>query len=208
MASVNKVILVGNLGADPDVKTFDNGGMIANVSIATSERWTDKQTGEMRENTEWHKVVFNDRLAQIVSQYLRKGSSVYVEGSLRTRKWTDNSGVERYITEVRAMSMQMLGGRSDSVGGARTQSTMTGNQYTAEGYGKQNNNNNNNMFGNPRLHQNQNAPVSYQQNRQQDEESNGQGFYGHDEQSLQSNQPQRLSQMTDGQSVDDGDIPF
>lgn len=204
MASVNKVILVGNLGADPDVKTFDNGGMIANVSIATSERWTDKQTGEMRENTEWHKVVFNDRLAQIVSQYLRKGSSVYVEGSLRTRKWTDNSGAERYITEVRAMSMQMLGGRSDNGGGVR-QSSVSNNQHGTQSHGKQGNDN---MFGNPRLHQNQNAPVSYQQNRQQDDESNGQGFYGHDEQSLQSNQPQRLSQMTDGQSVDDGDIPF
>lgn len=114
MASVNKVILVGNLGANPDVKTFDNGSMIANVSIATSEKWTDKQTGEQRENTEWHKVVFNDRLAQIVSQYLRKGSSVYVEGSLRTRKWTDNNGVERYSTEIRAISMQMLGGKQDS----------------------------------------------------------------------------------------------
>lgn len=204
MASVNKVILVGNLGADPDVKTFDNGGMIANVSIATSERWTDKQTGEQRENTEWHRVVFNDRLAQIVSQYLRKGSSVYVEGSLRTRKWTDNSGAERYITEVRAVSMQMLGSRSDNVGGVRSQSTMPNNQHTTESYGKQNNN----MFGNPRPNQSQNSPVSYQQNRQQDDESNQQGFYGDNEQALQSNQPQRLSQITDGQSVDDGDIPF
>lgn len=114
MASVNKVILVGRLGQDPEIRTFDNGSKIANVSIATSERWTDKQTGEMRENTEWHKVVFNDRLADIVAQYLKKGSSVYVEGSLRTRKWTDNNGVERYSTEIRAMSMQMLGGKQDS----------------------------------------------------------------------------------------------
>lgn len=114
MASVNKVILVGNLGADPDVKTFDNGGMIANVSIATSEKWTDKATGQAKEHTEWHKVVFNDRLADIIGQYLKKGSSVYVEGSLRTRKWTDNSGVERYSTEIRAISMQILGGKQDS----------------------------------------------------------------------------------------------
>lgn len=114
MASVNKVILVGRLGQDPEIRTFDSGGMIANVSIATSDKWTDKQTGEQREHTEWHKVVFNDRLADIVGQYLKKGSSVYVEGSLRTRKWTDNNGVERYSTEIRAISMQMLGGKQDS----------------------------------------------------------------------------------------------
>ncbi len=113
MASVNKVIIIGRLGQDPEIRSFDNGGMIANVSIATSGRWTDKQTGEQREHTEWHKVVFNDRLAQIVAQYLKKGSSVYIEGSLRTRKWTDNNGVERYSTEIRAMSMQMLSSRND-----------------------------------------------------------------------------------------------
>lgn len=113
MASVNKVILVGNLGADPDVKTFQNGGKIANISIATSERWTDKNTGEQREATEWHKVVFNDRLAEIVAQYLKKGSSVYVEGSLKTRKYTDSNGIERYVTEIKAQSMQMLGSRTD-----------------------------------------------------------------------------------------------
>lgn len=114
MASVNKVIIIGRLGQDPEIRTFDNGGMIANVSIATSEKWTDKATGQAKEHTEWHKVVFNDRLAQIVAQYLKKGSSVYIEGSLRTRKWTDNNGVERYSTEIRAMSMQMLGGKQDS----------------------------------------------------------------------------------------------
>lgn len=114
MASVNKVILVGNLGADPEVRKFDNGGMIATISIATSDKWTDKQTGEAKEHTEWHRIIFNDRLAEIVSQYLRKGASVYVEGSLRTRKWTDNNGIDRYSTEVRANSMQMLGSRSDN----------------------------------------------------------------------------------------------
>lgn len=113
MASVNKCIIVGNLGADPEVKTFQNGGKIANISIATTDRWTDKQTGEQKEATEWHRITFNDRLADIVAQYLRKGSQVYVEGSLKTRKYTDNNGVERYVTEIKAQSMQMLGSRTD-----------------------------------------------------------------------------------------------
>ena len=111
MASVNKVILVGNLGRDPEMRTFPSGDQVANVRIATTDRWRDKNTGENRESTEWHSVVFNGRLAEIVGQYLRKGSQVYVEGSLRTRKWTDQSGQERYTTEIRADAMQMLGGR-------------------------------------------------------------------------------------------------
>ena len=122
--SVNKVILVGNLGNDPEVKQFENGGMIANVSIATSERWTDRNTGERKEHTEWHRVVFNNKLAEIAQQYLRKGSQVYVEGSLRTRKWTDpQTGQDRYSTEIRADSMQMLGNRggNDNGGGGRQQ---------------------------------------------------------------------------------------
>jgi single-strand DNA-binding protein len=111
MASVNKVIIVGNLGRDPEMRTFPSGDQVANVTIATTDKWKDKQTGEMKEATEWHRVVFNGRLAEIVGQYLRKGSQVYVEGSLRTRKWTDQSGVEKYSTEIRADQMQMLGGR-------------------------------------------------------------------------------------------------
>ena len=118
MASVNKVIIVGNLGRDPEVRTFPDGTSVANVTIATTDKWKDKQSGEMREATEWHRVVFNGRLAEIVGQYLRKGSQVYVEGSLRTRKWTDQSGVEKYSTEIRADQMQMLGGRQD--GGQRS----------------------------------------------------------------------------------------
>ncbi len=114
MASVNKVILVGNLGRDPEQRTFPSGDQVANVTIATTDKWKDKQSGEMREATEWHRVVFNGRLAEIVGQYLRKGSQVYVEGSLRTRKWTDQSGVEKYSTEIRADSLQMLGGRQDA----------------------------------------------------------------------------------------------
>lgn len=116
--SVNKVILVGNLGNDPEVRNFDNGGMIATVSIATSERWTDRNTGERKEHTEWHRVVFNNRLAEVASQYLRKGSQIYVEGSLRTRKWQDTqTGQERYTTEIRADNMQMLGNRASGDNG-------------------------------------------------------------------------------------------
>jgi len=117
MASVNKVTIVGNLGKDPEMRSFPSGDQVANVTIATTDKWKDKQSGEMKEATEWHRVVFNGRLAEIVGQYLRKGSQVYVEGSLRTRKWTDQSGVEKYTTEIRADQMQMLGSRQ-GMGGA------------------------------------------------------------------------------------------
>jgi single-strand DNA-binding protein len=118
MASVNKVIIVGNLGKDPEMRSFPSGDQVANVTIATTDKWKDKQSGEMKEATEWHRVVFNGRLAEIVGQYLRKGSQVYVEGSLRTRKWTDQSGVDKYTTEIRADQMQMLGNRQGMGGGA------------------------------------------------------------------------------------------
>jgi len=117
MASVNKVIIVGNLGRDPEMRTFPSGDRVANVTIATTDRWKDKQSGEMKEATEWHRVVFNGRLAEIAGEYLRKGSQVYVEGSLRTRKWTDQQGVEKFTTEIRADQMQMLGSRQ-GMGGA------------------------------------------------------------------------------------------
>ena len=118
MASVNKVILVGNLGRDPETRSFPNGDQVANVTIATTDRYKDKTSGEMKEITEWHRVSFFGRLAEIAGQYLRKGSQVYVEGSLRTRKWTDKDGVEKYSTEIRADSMQMLGSRQGMGGGA------------------------------------------------------------------------------------------
>ena len=114
MASVNRVTIIGNLGRDPEMRTFPSGDQVANVTVATTDKWKDKQSGEMKEATEWHRVVFNGRLAEIAGQYLRKGSQVYVEGSLRTRKWTDQAGVEKYSTEIRADNMQMLGGRQDS----------------------------------------------------------------------------------------------
>lgn len=111
---INKVILVGNVGTDPDVRYLPNGNPVANISIATSESWKDKQTGEKQERTEWHRVVFFNRLAEIVSEYLKKGSKVYVEGSLRTRKWQDQNGTDKYTTEIIASEMQML----DARGGA------------------------------------------------------------------------------------------
>ncbi len=111
MASVNKVILVGNLGRDPEVRTFPSGDRVANVTIATSEKWKDKQTNEPREATEWHRIQFTGRLAEIAEQYLRKGSQIYIEGSLRTRKYTDKDGIERYTTDIRADKLEMLGSR-------------------------------------------------------------------------------------------------
>ena len=118
MASVNKVILVGNLGRDPEIRTFPSGDQVANVTLATSDRWKDKQSGEMREHTEWHRLVFNGRLAEIAGQYLRKGSQIYVEGSIRTRKWQDQAtGQDRYATEIRVDQMQMLGKR-EGMGGS------------------------------------------------------------------------------------------
>ncbi len=111
MASVNKVILVGNLGQDPEVKYMPSGGAVTNISIATTDTWKDKASGEKKERTEWHRVVFFNRLAEIVGEYLRKGSTVYVEGNLRTRKWQDQSGQDRYTTEIVAREMQMLGGK-------------------------------------------------------------------------------------------------
>ncbi|GAB2727334.1 MULTISPECIES: single-stranded DNA-binding protein [Comamonas] len=137
MASVNKVIIVGNLGRDPEIRTFPSGDQVANVTIATTDRWRDKNSGENKEATEWHRVVFNGRLAEIVGQYLRKGSQVYVEGSLRTRKWTDQAtGQERYATEIRADSMQMLGSRQGQ-GGGGGQGGGDDYGYGDSGYGDQ-----------------------------------------------------------------------
>jgi single-strand DNA-binding protein len=118
MASVNKVILIGNLGRDPEVRYAPSGSAICNVTIATSRQWKNKDSGERQEETEWHRVVFYDRLAEIAGEYLKKGKSVYVEGRLKTRKWTDKDGVEKYTTEVIAQEMTMLGGREGGSAGA------------------------------------------------------------------------------------------
>ena len=117
MASVNKVILIGNLGRDPEVRYAPSGSAICNVTIATTRNWKSKDSGERQEETEWHRVVFYDRLAEIAGEYLKKGRPVYVEGRLKTRKWTDKDGVEKYTTEVIAENMQMLGGREGMGGG-------------------------------------------------------------------------------------------
>ena len=115
---VNKVILIGNLGKDPETRYLPSGGAVANVTVATSESWKDKQSGESKERTEWHNVVFYQKLAEIVGQYLKKGSQVYIEGSIRTRKWQDKEGHDRYTTEIIADQMQMLGGRPGGSGSA------------------------------------------------------------------------------------------
>ncbi len=115
---VNKVILIGNLGNDPETKFLPSGGAVTNVSLATSESWKDKQTGQMQERTEWHRVVFFNKLAEIAGEYLKKGSKVYVEGSLRTRKWQGQDGQDRYTTEIVVSEMQMLDGRGEG-GGAQ-----------------------------------------------------------------------------------------
>lgn len=155
MRGVNKVILVGTLGRDPETKTFPNGGSLTQFSIATSDSWTDKSTGERKEQTEWHRIVLHNRLGEIAQQYLRKGSKVYIEGSLRTRQWTDQNGQERYTTEIRGEQMQMLdsnrqqgeGVPSDNAG--FNQPRFNNNQ--SSGYGNNtgyNNNNNNQGYGN------------------------------------------------------------
>jgi len=117
MASVNKVILVGNLGADPEIRYLPSGDAIANIRLATTDRYKDKASGEMKEATEWHRVAFFGRLAEIVGEYLKKGSAVYIEGRLRTRKWQGQDGQDRYSTEIVADQMQMLGGRGGAGGG-------------------------------------------------------------------------------------------
>ncbi|AOK35421.1 single-stranded DNA-binding protein [Burkholderia cenocepacia] len=117
MASVNKVILVGNLGADPEVRYLPSGDAVANIRLATTDRYKDKASGDFKEMTEWHRVAFFGRLAEIVSEYLKKGSSVYIEGRIRTRKWQGQDGQDRYSTEIVAEQMQMLGGRGGSGGG-------------------------------------------------------------------------------------------
>jgi single-strand DNA-binding protein len=114
MRGVNKVILIGSLGNDPEVKYLPDSSAVTNISVATSESWKDKNTGQVQQRTEWHKIVFFKKLAEIAGEYLRKGSKVYIEGSLRTRKWQDKDGADRYTTEIVADQMQMLDGKDDS----------------------------------------------------------------------------------------------
>lgn len=206
MRGINKVIIIGNLGADPEARQFNNGGSVTNISVATSEQWTDKQSGEKREATEWHRISLFNRLGEIAAQYLRKGSKVYIEGSLRTRKYQDQNGQDRYITEIRADQMQML----DSAGGAQS-----GGYGGADnqGYGNQGNQNNQNAFAQQNNPSNQG---SYNQGGQSNQGGfNNQSGFSNQNTPAQSNQfnapkqqpaQSKPAPMSDG-PVDD-DIPF
>ena len=135
MSGVNKVIIIGNLGLDPEVSYLPSGGAVANIALATSESWKDKQTGQKQERTEWHRVVFFNRLAEIAGEYLKKGSKVYIEGSLRTRKWQDKqTGADRYTTEIVAREMQMLDGKQGGQQGKHSQQGQGNN--TNDGWGE------------------------------------------------------------------------
>ena len=155
---MSNVILVGTLGKDPETKTFPNGGSLTQFSIATSESWTDKSSGERKEQTEWHRIVLHNRLGEIAQQYLRKGSKVYIEGSLRTRQWTDQNGQERYTTEIRGEQMQMLDSNNrqqgENGGEGYNQPRFNNNNQQASGY---NNNNQGGGYGNQGGYGNSNA---------------------------------------------------
>jgi len=129
MASVNKVIIVGNLGRDPETRYTPGGDAVTNIAVATTESWKDKTSGEKKEITEWHRVIFYRRLAEVAGQYLKKGSSVYLEGKLQTRKWTDKEGIERYTTEIIADSLQMLGGGPKQEGKPQQQGYSTPEKF-------------------------------------------------------------------------------
>lgn len=131
MSSLNKVQLIGRLGQDPEVKYLPNGDAVCNISLATSERWKDKQSGEQKEKTEWHRVVLFGKVAEIAGQYLRKGALAYFEGKLETRKWQDQSGQDRYTTEIRANEMKMLSGKDDAGGGGSREGNTGGQQRQA-----------------------------------------------------------------------------
>ncbi|MDW3683240.1 single-stranded DNA-binding protein [Cupriavidus sp. CV2] len=136
MASINKVILVGNLGADPETRYLPSGDAVTNIRLATTDRYKDKTSGEMKESTEWHRIAFFGKLAEIAGEYLKKGSQVYIEGRIRTRKWTDQSGAEKYSTEIVAEQMQMLGSRQGNGGGA--DDSYGGGEGRNGGYGARN----------------------------------------------------------------------
>ncbi|MDY6485442.1 single-stranded DNA-binding protein [Acinetobacter faecalis] len=196
MRGVNKVILVGTLGKDPETKTFQNGGSLTQFSIATSESWTDKTSGERKEQTEWHRIVLHNRLGEIAQQYLRKGSKVYIEGSLRTRQWTDQSGQERYTTEIRGEQMQML----DSA----NRQQQSGDQ---DGSAQPRFNNNNQGGGNN--YGNQGGYGGQQTGGYNNQQQAPQGNYGNNvNQGFQAPKPQPAKPMATAPSDLDDDLPF
>ncbi|WP_046005302.1 single-stranded DNA-binding protein [Pseudoalteromonas rubra] len=174
---VNKVILVGNLGQDPEVRYMPNGNGVANISIATTDSWKDKNTGQLQERTEWHRVVLFGKLAEVAGEYLRKGSQVYIEGRLQTRKWTDQGGQERYTTEIvvdMGGQMQMLGGRGEQGGGQ-----YQGGQQGGQNYGQSNQSNYGNQGGQSQYGQQQQGGFAPQQAQQpQQNQQQGGGFGG------------------------------
>ncbi len=197
MRGVNKVILVGTLGRDPETKTFPNGGSLTQFSIATSESWTDKNTGERKEQTEWHRIVLHNRLGEIAQQYLRKGSKVYIEGSLRTRQWTDQNGQERYTTEIRGEQMQMLDNNRQQGGEGGENSGYNQPRFNNNQQGGYNNNQNQGGYGN--------------QGNQGGYGNNNQGGYGNAgnnvNQGFQSPKPTAAPAATAPADLDD-DLPF
>ncbi|MEH6576664.1 MAG: single-stranded DNA-binding protein [Amphritea sp.] len=191
---VNKVILIGNLGNDPETKYMPSGNAVTNITVATSESWKDKQTGQQQERTEWHRVVFFNRLAEIAGEYLRKGSKVYLEGSLRTRKWQDQSGQDRYTTEIVGSEMQMLDSRGGETGGYQ--------QPQAGGFQQQ--------APQQQAPQQQAAPQqNYQQKAPQQQQSQQQ-YQQPEQQPKQAYQPkqQTAPQPAPGMDDFDDDIPF
>ncbi|MFI8555120.1 single-stranded DNA-binding protein [Psychrobacter sp. NPDC077938] len=207
MRGVNKVIIIGNLGADPEARQFSNGGSVTNISVATSEQWTDKQSGEKREATEWHRIALFNRLGEIAAQYLRKGSKVYIEGSLRTRKYQDQSGQDRYITEIRAEQMQMLDGQT---GGGQGGDSFGGqNQGQSGGYNNQGGQNNQNNFG-----QQANNQMAHQGGYNQPAAQGGQNSFNNQApaQQNQFNQPAQTPAQSKPTAMPDSpvddDIPF
>lgn len=220
MRGVNKVIIVGNLGADPEVRQFNNGGNVTNISVATSEQWNDKQTGEPREATEWHRISLFNRLGEVAAQYLRKGSKVYIEGSLRTRKYQDQNGQDRYITEIRADNMQMLDSANSARGGVANQNHQGGYQSGYQG-GHQGYGNFQNQNGNPNGNQggfqnHQNTANAYQNNFNNNfnNNNNNDNFNNTNNHSAQQagqnnqNQPKPNNAVAMQPAPADEDIPF
>lgn len=207
MRGVNKVIIIGNLGADPEARQFSNGGSVTNISVATSEQWTDKQSGEKKEATEWHRISLFNRLGEIAAQYLRKGSKVYIEGSLRTRKYQDPNGQDRYITEIRAEQMQMLDGATGGQDNGGFSNNNQGGQN--QGYGNQGGQSNQSNFG----QQANNQPA---QQGGYNQSSGGQNSFNNNQgapaQQNQFNQPAQKPAQSKPTAMPDGpvddDIPF
>lgn len=190
MRGINKVIIIGNLGADPEARQFNNGGNVTNISVATSEQWTDKQSGEKKEATEWHRIVLFNRLGEIAAQYLRKGSKVYIEGSLRTRKYQDSNGQDKYITEIRADQLQMLDGKDEGQAPNNQQNSRP--NQSNQGYQQPSNN--------------QQAPNPYAQ--QQANKAQGMQGQVNNQFTPQNQAPQNTAMAGGGIGPIDEDIPF